>query len=256
MKSNTKKYLIYLRYLLPIFAYVAIIIMLFVPCFRFVFSGTVGERMSLSTLISNSWEQARGVLFGTAEATDAAIIFSKTLFALIIALVILLIFSACVSIWAAIVAFRCFLSDDEESAEASRRTLIAFIPNRIVLCVLSALGLLITALPYLMKPIYAFTYSQMVTAVLEAPDALIVGGTLLIASCVLSVICAPMERELDADTFKKDVAIEVSEVEDSYDESITEEAEDIDSEARERIRRLFNNGDNRDNSDNNDNSDN
>lgn len=143
MKGNTKKYLIYIRYSLPIFALLITTVMLFVPSYRFIFSGKLGERMSVATLISNSWEQARGILFGTAEHTDAAMIFSKILFTLIILSVLLLLFSICVSIWSAIVAFRCFLDDDEEDAEKFRRIFTVFVPNRIVLCILSSIGLVI-----------------------------------------------------------------------------------------------------------------
>lgn len=238
MKGNTKKYLIYIRYSLPIFALLITTVMLFVPSYRFIFSGKLGERMSVATLISNSWEQARGILFGTAEHTDAAMIFSKILFALIILSVLLLLFSICVSIWSAIVAFRCFLDDDEEEAEKFRRIFTVFVPNRIVLCILSSIGLVIAIFPYLMKPIYAFTYSQQVTAVLEAPDALIVGGALMLTSCIISIICSYIEKELEADIFDKgkdgeNVAL-------VYDDADDIEYQEIDGEAKENIRRLFN----------------
>lgn len=236
MKSNTKKYLIYIRYLFPIFADLVIFVMLFVPSYRFIFSGKAGELMSGARLISNSWDQVRNVLFGTAEQTDAAMIFSKTLFVLIIVFSILFLISLAVSIWAAIVSFGCFLGNDEESAENRRRVFTVFVPNRIVLCIFSLLGLVITLLPYLMKPLYAFTYSQQVTAVLEAPDALIVGGVLVLATIVLSIICAPSEKAFDADIFKKDS--DDTKTEDvSYDDE--EKHEDMDDESKKRIRHLF-----------------
>lgn len=253
MNNNTKKYLIYLRYSLPIAVELIIFAMLFVPSYRFVFSGTVGEKMSASSLISNSWEQARQVLFGTAENTDAAMIFSRILFALIIALALLMIFSLCISVWSAYVAFKCFLSDDEEDSERSRRTLNIFVPNRIALCIFYALGLLIAIFPYLMKPIYAFTYSQKVSLVLEAPDALIVGGILLLAIFLLSIICAPIERDFGADIFEKADNGNEPDADEPYTEADDNGVEDIDSEAMERIRRLFYDGNNdKDNRDNND----
>ena len=235
MKENTKKYLIYIRYLLPIFTDLVIFAMLFVPSYRFIFSGKAGELMSGAKLISNSWDQVRNILFGTAEQTDAAMIFSKILFALIIILAIVFLLSLAVSIWSATVAFRCFLSDGED-AENSRRVFKVFIPNRIVLCIITSLGLAITLLPYLMKPLYAFTYSQQVTAVLEAPDALIAGGVLVLATIVLSIICAPSEKAFDADIFKKDS--DDTKTEDaSYDDE--EKHEDMDDESKKRIRHLF-----------------
>ena len=235
MKKNGKKYLIYLRYALPILSYIVIAVMLFVPSHRFIFSGKAGELMSVSTLVSNSWEQARNVLFGTAEQTDAALIFSRWLLALIIVSVLLLLLSFAVSVWSAIVAFRYFLSDDEESAYRSVCVLRAFIPNRIILCILSSLGITVALLPYLMTPLYAFTYSQNVTAVLEAPDALIIGGVLIFACFVLSAVSAAMEKELDADMFKKDKKT-VDAVTACDDEN---ECEQIDVESKARIRGLF-----------------
>ena len=221
----------------------ATLLMLFVPSHRFAYSGTADDIMSVARLISNSWERSREVLFGVADQTNAAIIFSRTLFVLIIVLTLLALLSLFISVWAAIVAFKCFLSDDEEDSERARRVFIAFVPNRIVLCILSALGLVIATLPYLMTPLYAFTYSQKVTAVIEAPDALIVGGVLFVASCIISIICAPIEKFFDADIFRKDK--EGADAEDSlndfsdvYDDN-NDEYDNDDNEAKMRIRRLF-----------------
>ena len=240
MNSNVKKYLIYLRYSLPVFALLVIFVMLFIPTYRFIFSGKAGELISGSTLIANSWEQSRNVLFGAAEQVDLDVTFSKILFTLIIVFSILFLLSLAISIWAAIVAFRCFLSNDEEGAENSRRIFCVFVPNRIVLTVLSSLGAVIVCLPYLMKPLYAYIYSESVSLVLEAPDALIVGGVLLLCTVVLSIVCAPMERAFGADIFPKN-----KKSDDFFDDNDDEENdqgsndEDIDCEAKERIRRLF-----------------
>ena len=246
MNKDTKKYLIYLRYVLPIIALVVMLAMLFVPSYRFIFSGKAGELMSNAKLISNSWEQARTVLFGTAEKTDAALIFSRILFALVIISVLLFLLALAVSIWSAIVAFKCFLSDDEEGAEKSRRTFCAFVPNRIVLCAIILLSVLLAVIPYLMSPLYDFTYSEPVSVVLEAPDALIIGGALLLCSIALSIVCAPIERAFDADIFEKEKA-DALEGDGEPEENELDNA-DIDQEASERIRRLFN----KDNDKNND----
>ncbi len=224
---------------MPIITLLAIILMLFVPSYRFIFSGEVGEQMSASTLISNSWEQARNILFGTAEHTDAALIFSRTLFIVIIVFVILLLLSLFISVWSAFVAFRCFWSDDEEGAQKSRNTFVVFVPNRVVLSAFLMVGLLIATFPYLMKPLYMFAYSQRVSVVLEAPDALIVGGALFVATCILSVICAKFERAFDADIFNK----QKNEADD-YSDGASEEASEVeysetDDDTKERIRRLF-----------------
>ena len=238
MKNNGRKYLIYFRYSLPIVSHLIIFIMLFVPSYRFIFSGKAGELMSSAKLISNSWDQVRNILFGTAEQTNAAMIFSKMLFAIIILFVILFLLSFAVSVYSAIVAFRYFLSGNEESAEEQARVMRAFIPNRIVLCIFSSLGLVISFLLYLMKPLYAFTYSQQVTVVLEAPDALIVGGAFVVCGVILSIISAPIERAFDADIFpkRKKSKDDIFACDEEYDEN-----QDIEEniEANEYIRRLF-----------------
>ena len=246
MKKNDKKhsiYFIYLRYLLPIFTPIIIFAMLFVPSYRFIFSDEVGDPMSCARLLSNSWYQVRNVLFGSTEQTNMATSFSTMLFALIIILVVLYLISIAISIWSAVVAFRYFLSENRESAEHSRRFLQVFIPNRIVLSIFTLLSLSISVLPYLMKPLYWFNYSQAVTVILEAPDSLIVGGVLVLATLVLSIACAPAERKQEIDVFAKDVeedgAVENTDVQ-------IEDKENIDDESKERIRRLFDNDDNDD----------
>ena len=233
MKINSKKQTayrvcIYARYALPIISLLATFAMLFVPAHRFIFSGKAGEKISVIKLMLNSWDQSRSVLFGTENTTDAAVIFSRALFIILIVLVLLYLISLAVSVWSAVVAFRFFLSDDDESAERQRRIFCAFIPNRIVLCAIT-----------LLKPLYSLTYSEQVTAILEPPylDGLIVGGALLLVSIILSVAFAPIERALSADVFEKPKTDEAYEVEDE-DLGVDEEI-DTSSSENARIRELF-----------------
>ena len=244
MKKDVKKHstdltlLIYIRYLLPIFASIVIFAMLFVPSYRFIFSGEVGDPMSTARLLSNSWEQARNVLFGVGEQTNMAISFSKILFTLIIILVVIFLLSVVVSIWTATVAFRCFFNKDSEKVERSRQILLVFIPNRIILSIFTVLSLSISCLPYLMKPIYWVTYSQAVSVVLEAPDSLIIGGVLVLAIIVLSCVCARIECKLEMNLFAK--------VEDSGEllaenNNQSDDIETLDDMSKDRIRSLFDN---------------
>lgn len=242
MKISSKKqnaYLacIYIRYALPVISLLAIFAMLFVPAHRFIFSGKAGEKISVARLILNSWDQSRNVLFGTADQTDAAIIFSRALFIILIVLAVLYIISLAISVWSAFTAFRFFLSDDEEASEKQRRIFCAFIPNRIALCASNLLGLAIAALPYIMTPLYDLTYSQKVTAVLEPPfiDSLIVGGVLLMVSFILSAFSAPIERAFSADIFVK--AEKIGNMKAEEEEEI--EKVDVSSSENARIRELF-----------------
>ena len=175
MNNNIKKYLIYIRYSLPAVSLLAILGMLFVPSYRFIFSGKAGERVSAAELLINSWDRVREALFGNLEQTNATITFSRIVFALIIAFAVIFIISFAVSVWSAIVAFRCFLSNNEESAENDRRIFCVFIPNRIVLTALTSVGGAIALFPYLMPWLYSIL-SENISFVLEAPDALTVGG--------------------------------------------------------------------------------
>lgn len=237
INENAKKYLIYIRYLLPIIALIIIFSMLFVPSYRFIFSGKAGERLSTATLISNSWEQVRNILFATEEQKSPDLIFARIVFSMIIAVTVLYVFAFAMAIWSAVVAFRCFLSDDEESAEKGRRLFIAFCPNRIVLFICNLAGLAIAVFPYCMRPIYGGVYSEHVVPVLEAPDSFGV-GTLILALCgILSVISAIMEKKLDVDIFKKDkktLEEEISELNSSESAEV-----DMNQEEVERIKNMF-----------------
>jgi hypothetical protein len=238
MNNNIKKYLIYIRYSLPVLSLLAILGMLFVPSYRFIFSGKAGERVSAANLLLNSWDKVRDALFGNLEQTNATITFSKIIFALIIVFVILFLLSIAISIWSAIIAFRCFLSDNEESAEYDRRIFCVFIPNRIALTALTSIGGVIALFPYLMPWLYGIL-SENISFVLEAPDALTVGGALILTVIVLSFVCARFERAFDADIFektKKNEPVGENSVSDDNDKGVET---NIDRESRAHIRSLF-----------------
>ena len=244
-KKNRNAYLacVYIRYFLPTVSLLAIFGMLFLPAHRFVFSAEVGDKISVAKLLLNSWNQSRNVLFGTESYSDGEMIFARALFITVIVLAVLYIFSLVISIWSAFVAFKFFLSDDEEGAEKQRRIFCAFIPNRIVLCLCTVFGLAIAALPYIMTPIYGLTQIENVTAVLEPPylDSLIVGGALLLITFVLSAVSAPIERALSADLFEKEVKKDVDAAKDDYEDEYESIKTSSKNSANEnaRIRELF-----------------
>lgn len=236
MKSNFKKILIYIRYLLPIPTLLAIFGMLFVPAYRFAYSGTTTDRVSTWDLLLSNWESTRTVLFGTAEATADKMFFSWVVFPTIIIFAILFLLSLAVSVWSAVIAFICFLSNNEESAERDRKFFCVFIPNRIVLTLLTSIGGAVSLLPHLLAHLNT-VYSIKTTLVLEAPDALIIGGTLILCVIVLSIVCARFERAFDADIFKKEKPADESSDDISDDDDDIKE--NIDYEANARIRSLF-----------------
>ena len=140
------------------------------------------------------------------------------------------------------------MSDDEEKAERSRTLFITFFPNRICLCIAEALVLPTLLIPYAMTPIYKGIFNMKVTLILTAPDGLIFGAVALITIFVLSAVCAPMEREFDADIFNKSYVSSVKDEREAEEESdykpLFGSSFDNDKEKEERnerIRQLLNN---------------
>ena len=130
------------------------------------------------------------------------------------------------------------MSENEESAEYDRRFFCVFIPNRIALTALTSIGGSIALFPYLMPWLYGIL-SENISFVLEAPDALTVGGALILTVVVLSFVCARFERAFDADIFektKKNEPVGENSVSDDNDKDVET---NIDRESRARIRHLF-----------------
>ena len=157
---------------------------------------------------------------------------------MIIVFAVLFVFSVVVSAWSLFTAMKYFISDDRESAERIKRIFNVFFPNRIVLCICSSVGIAAGLMPYVVNYLYTTVYSDdSVMMVLEAPDSLIVGGVLVVASIALSVACAPLERGFDADIFKKK---EITTAEDKLDDVFDEDSYTATNAAQnEKIRRLF-----------------
>lgn len=204
-KENAKKIFIYGRYLFPIFFHIAIITTAFIPSYRFIVDGGVGEAVSLFDFISLYWEKTRSVLFGTAgEYTGSDEVFSTIMFSAIIIFAILFLISFAIAVWNAIVAFRVFLSDDEESAERGRKFFLVFVPNRIVAVILTSLGFFVTLLPCFIAPLSSLTGAGTVKRVIETVDPLLVASVLTVLLCAISVVSAYFEKELSVDIFAKD----------------------------------------------------
>ena len=224
MKDNGKKILIYTRYILPVLSHIVMIAMFFVPSYIFILDGKAGNRMSLANFISAYWEKSRDVLFGTAEHTGSDELFAKIMFVMIIAFAIFFVVSFAISIWTAIVAFRVFLSNDEDSAESGRKFFVVFVPNRIIACVFSSIGILISTIPYFITPLTSLTGATVVKMVLEFADTLTVGGILLVICLVFSVGCSYVEKYMGVDVFKKDKVDD--EESDLFDDEEDEQLED------------------------------
>lgn len=219
-----------------------------IPSYRYVAGGEINETISGLSLLSNSYEQAREVLFGAGEKTNANLLFAKVMLGVVIICPVLYLVAFGASLYCTVIAMGYFMSDDEEKAEKNRTLFITFFPNRIYLCIAEALVLPTLLIPYAMSPIYKGIFNMNVTLILTAPDGLIFGAVALIAIFVLSAVCGPMEREFDADIFNKSYANAAkdeikTEEESDYEPmfSTSSESDREKEERNERIRQLLNN---------------
>lgn len=222
MKKLTKQRLIYLRYILPPVLLALILLVGFIPSYRYVSEGEAHAAVSLWGLIGDGWEVGRETIFAKSNATYGELAFSKVNLALIIVFTLLAFLALAAAAWSCYVALKLFISDDEESAEKSRTLFITFLPNRIVTTVAECLILAFCIYPYILPALYSHTLAMSVRIALVAPDPLILAGLSLVAIALLSAFTAPMERSFDADVFKRRKAFEGREA----DEEMSEESAD------------------------------
>ena len=242
MRKENKIKLIYIRYVSPVVAMLLIPLFMLIPSYVYVAGGDRKQSISAWSLLSGSFSDSRVILFDGEKHAAADTAFSTTAFVLSIVLPILYLLALAAAIYCAVVAMRYFLSSNESATEKSRTLFITVFPNRICISIAELLALPLLLLPYLMPYLFKSSYGMNVSMVLAAPDALILGGTLLLAVIVLSIICAPMERDFDADLFKKKVATfdAEEEYEDEGDTSVsTDESELAKEERNRRIRELL-----------------
>ncbi len=246
MKKSTKQKLIYIRYILPPILMLLVFFAMLIPSYRYVAGGEINDTLSGLSLLNNSYDQAREVLFGDGEKTNANLLFARILLAIVIICPVLYLVAFAAALYCAVIAMRYFMSDDEEKTERSRMLFITFFPNRICLCIAEALMLPTLLIPYAMNPIYKGIFNMNVSLILTAPDGLIFGAVALLAIFVLSAVCAPMEREFDADIFNKHYENSVKEETEAEEESdykpvfsTSSESESEKAERNERIRQLL-----------------
>ena len=234
MRKSSRIKLIYARYILPPIMLLLIPPVMLIPSYRYVVGGELNEATSPLTLMKNSFDAARRVVFATAEQNAADMLFSRTVMILIIAFWLLFLLAFAVSVYSAVVGFRCILSDDAEGTEKSRTFFITLIPNRILLCITEALCIPLALFPYLLPYLYDVIWSEHVGMALMAPDALIFALISVAATVVLCCVSAKSEKLLDVDVFKKP-----KKAEDIFEDEPCENTPSVDDGQRERIRRIL-----------------
>ncbi len=153
MKKSTRRGFVYFRYIMPILMAVCLIVLMFIPCYRFITADTgVNQAISLSELLDNSWDTSREYMFGNGEKNDVTLDFARTLFIVVIMMWVLFAIGVLFAIYSAVIAFRYILSGCVESK--SRILYVTLTVNRVVLCVYYALMIPIFMLPKIMPYLY------------------------------------------------------------------------------------------------------
>lgn len=244
MRTATKKKLIYLRYILSPAIMLVIPLLMLIPSYSYVVGGDLKQSISAWSLIGESFSSSRQILFVAGEHSAADISAARTMLILLIVFFVLYLLAFAAAVYCAAVAMKYFFASDEQKAERMRTLFVTFFPNRICVTVVELLILPLMMLPYFMPYFFESTYRMNVTLVFSAPDALMLSGIFLIGMIALSVVCAPMEREFDADIFKKSKDIfDDNEQTEQYEEDESDQKKDEDEIAREernrRIRELL-----------------
>ncbi len=203
LSKQAQTRLIYVRYVLPPVLMLLSVAMAFIPSYKYIIGGKMNETLSFAGLLNNRFSAARQVIFATAEQDAANLLFSKTVFWILAVCALLWLAAFAAAVYSAIVALKYFMSRNESGAEQSRTMFITFFPSRAVLCAVEGLILPLVLFPYILPLLYKNIRSYSVSLVLAAPDAMIFTAVSLLAVYILSILCAPMERTLNADLFKK-----------------------------------------------------
>lgn len=202
MKKSTQKGFIYFRYIFPIAVTLVLLCLMLVPVYMYNTSGKFGGAVSLSELLGNSWDTVRSYIFGASASKDAATLsFSKTLFGIIIGACIMFAVGAISQLCAAVTAIRMF--NTGERGSSGRALLLAFVPNRAVLCVLGALVLPIFFIPMLLPTLYANLLNTAVMMKCSPFDMAFAALALYIAEVVVICISAGYETTNNMNLFSR-----------------------------------------------------
>ncbi len=248
MKRSTRRGLIYFRYIFPFIALIGMIILMFIPCYRFITADTgMNAAISLSELMGNSWDTVRGHLFGgTAEQSEATVDFSKYVLTLIIAFVVLFTIGVASVVYSAASALAYFNGGKSSRAHA---LFITLVPNRVALCVYHALLLPVFFFPMILPVIYGGILTYQVELVCDPFDMLFIALALYLLTVFFVFFTSRYETLEQMNVFYRPRPLKthrasISEEEDAEDEEELDEYQKMDKRAREeqteRILRLLN----------------
>ena len=200
MKKNARRGFIYFRYILPILTPVVMLILMCVPCYRFVSADEgIHQNISAWELISNSWETVREYLFGGGEQVQVTADFAGTVFGIIIVFVLLFCVGMAAAVYTAVTAFKFFRDGGKESK--SHILFITLIPNRVVLCIYYALILPLLFFPRMMPMLYNGILNYYIELICQPFDILIVELVLFLLTVAVTFISVRYERLAEMNLF-------------------------------------------------------
>lgn len=155
-QSYKRVWLVRLAYMMPLLSAVILLILAATPCFFFQSRGEAFESMSLLGVMTNTYENCKGFLDGTANGSTSALYFSYVMTA------ILFVTVAVMALYAVFVLFTALLlpfawtpnAPGHPTVNKLKRAYRMLVPNRGCYVVCNLLPLLPSCFPYFLELFY------------------------------------------------------------------------------------------------------
>ena len=153
---HSRVWAVRLAYLLPLLSAVALLILAATPCFFFQSRGEAFESMSLFGVMTNTYENCKGFLDGTASGSTSALYFSYVMSAILLVSLILMV------LYAVFILFTALLfpfiwtpnAPGHPTVNQLKRAYRILVPNRGCYVVCNLLPILPSCFPYFLELFY------------------------------------------------------------------------------------------------------
>lgn len=247
MKKQKKStsWVIHLRHIFPAIADLLLVILMFIPSFRFVIASKLQPKQSLFKLISNSWQGSREYLFSSsAQTTPQGEAMYRAIFIVLIALILLFALGVAINIFSIIVSYKDILAPEQN--KNLKNAYLAFIPNRIVLSLFRTLVIPIYFLADIIARYYRTKLFQSVSVKYTLLHPATIAAILFIITVVITIIAKKHEIAEEKDVFFKKSKATPPEDTLAHDADAQPERVyriDTNTDTAERMRRMFENHD-------------
>lgn len=202
-RNNAGKGIIYSRYILPLLSDLILITSMFIPCINYILDSEVKDKMSISMLIHNSWENSRYYLFSSqSNPTPEGTVFYKAVFITIIIAAILFLLAIAVDIFGLTTIINEANSEEPGKLRILYSTLI---PNRFVLCILRLPIFPILLFPNIIELLYRNILFYPVSVNYNLLYPWILALLLFVLQIIFIVISKKFERRLSLDILSKNI---------------------------------------------------